>query len=102
MNDRDTITLHSDFIKITCYGTLNQNIQLVIYDDVYGFCKKLNITEENVNKTKRTKNKKIKFNVLLLGMDSMSFPRVAMTMPRTIKFMKENFWLWYRGYHKVK
>lgn len=42
-----------------------------------------------------------KYNVLMIGMDSMSLPRFAQTMTRTINFFKSRNWQSYRGYNKV-
>lgn len=61
---------------------------------MYAFTKK-------VNTTKLQNNCKDKYNILMLGIDSMSLPRLGQTMKRTINFFRDNFWLAYRGYHKV-
>lgn len=62
---------------------------------MYAFVKKVNTTKLPKN------NCKDKYNILMLGIDSMSLPRLGQTMKRTINFFRDNFWLAYRGYHKV-
>lgn len=92
----DIIKLKSDFIKIRCHRIIKKDNQTkVFYNDVFGFVKKIVAN----NKTETTN--KGKFNVLFLGVDSMSFIRVASTMPKVTQFLKNNFWLAYKGYHKV-
>lgn len=57
---------------------------------------------KKVDTTKLPKNDcKDKYNILMLGIDTMSLPRLAQTMKRTINFFRDNFWLAFRGYHKV-
>ncbi|CAK1552180.1 unnamed protein product [Leptosia nina] len=90
----DTFALQSDFINVQCFGYDSHNESRVIYDDVYAFCKKK-------KPLKRKRKCDERYNILLLGMDSMSLPRFAQTMTDTMSFMNNNFWLNYRGYHKV-
>ncbi|XP_045519870.1 uncharacterized protein LOC123711362 [Pieris brassicae] len=89
----DTFMLQSDFVNVQCFGYDSQNESHVIYDDVYAFCKK--------KKPQKKRKCETRFNILMIGMDSMSLPRFAQTMTETLNFMKSNFWLSYRGYHKV-
>lgn len=95
IEDGETFKLITDFININCFEYDSQNRTVVIYSDVYAFANKIDIPEvhNTYNKTK--------YNVLLIGMDSMSLSRVTQTMPRTIGFFADNFWLGFRGYHKV-
>ncbi|XP_050666531.1 uncharacterized protein LOC126966489 [Leptidea sinapis] len=93
--DGHTFKLESDFINVRCNSYNNENETLVIYDDVYAFTKK-------VKKTKAYyENCESKYNVLMLGMDSMSLSRVVQTMSRTVSFLKNNYWLGFRGFHKI-
>lgn len=62
---------------------------------MYAFTKKVDITNASKHPCKD------KYNILMLGIDSMSLPRLGQTMKRTINFFRDNFWLAYRGYHKV-
>lgn len=91
-----TINLETEFINVMCFQ--NETIYpkyRILYDDMYAFTKKVNIT--NLPKRKC----KDKYNILMIGIDSMSLPRLGQTMKRTINFFRDNFWLAYRGYHKV-
>ncbi|XP_047021676.1 uncharacterized protein LOC124631357 [Helicoverpa zea] len=93
--DEEIITLKSDFINVMCYELDINGTSHVIYEDVYAFTKKIEYSKPN------EKNCRIKFNVLILGMDAMSLPRVVKTMPRTIAYLKDDNWLGFRGYHKI-
>ncbi|XP_034840783.2 uncharacterized protein [Maniola hyperantus] len=93
VRDKETIVLEQDFINVQCFENGANNRSHLIYDDKYAFCKRINI--RNVTRCGK------KYNVLLLGMDSMSLPRFVQTMPRTAKFLNGQFWPSYKGYHKV-
>lgn len=67
----------------------------ILYDDIYAFTKKIDVSKTSKN------NCKDKYNILMLGLDSMSLSRLGQTMQRTINFFRDNFWLAFRGYHKV-
>lgn len=95
--DEAFITLQSDFLNIICTGYDSNNKSRIFYDDMYAFTKKKNTTK----KIKKYSRCKIKYNVLMLGMDSMSLPRAVKTMPRTTAYLKNENWLGFRGYHKV-
>ncbi|XP_059054354.1 uncharacterized protein LOC131848490 [Achroia grisella] len=93
--DGATVLLETDFINIRCFEHNKQNTTHVIYNDVYGFIKKIDVTkppETGCNE---------KYNVLMIGMDSMSLPHIVFTMPRTVNFLKENYWPGFRGFNKV-
>lgn len=97
MKNEQIFSLESDFINVQCSEVNAYNKSHLVYQDMYAFCKKVNTT--NVNNTKKRKEK---YNVLILGMDSMSLSRFVQTMTRTVTFLKNNFWPGFRGYHKVK
>lgn len=91
-----TINLETEFINIVCFDSeITHPNSRILYNDMYAFTKKKNTTKLPQN------NCKDKYNILMLGIDSMSLPRLAQTMKRTINFFRDNFWLAYRGYHKV-
>lgn len=73
------------------------NKSKLIYEDNFVFCRKINATSKHSNEA----IKKKKYNVLIVGMDSMSLSRFVQTMTRTVTFLKNNFWPGFRGYHKV-
>lgn len=99
LRNEEIIFLKNDFINIQCFQNVN-NRSYLIYEDVYAFCKKKNSTyKHNITKDK-TKHKP-KYNILIVGMDSMSLSRFVQTMTRTVTFLKNNFWPGFRGYHKV-
>lgn len=63
-----------------------------VYEDAYVFVKKV----------KRTGTQKKHFwNVLLIGMDTMSRARVFHSMPKTVQYLQQHNWLDFKGYHKV-
>ncbi|XP_072943555.1 uncharacterized protein [Epargyreus clarus] len=91
----NSYNLESDFVNVLCFEYGARNASQIIYEDVYAFAKKINIPKHNKTSCK------VKYNVLMLGMDSMSLPRFVQTMSRTVNYFKDNFWLGFRGYHKV-
>ncbi|XP_039747287.1 uncharacterized protein LOC120624680 [Pararge aegeria] len=93
LQHKETIVLEQDFINVQCFENTARNQTHRIYDDVYAFCKRIKLRNETRCGTK--------YNVLLLGMDSMSLSRFAQTMSKTAKFVDSKFWPNYRGYHKV-
>ncbi|XP_028176269.1 uncharacterized protein LOC114364349 [Ostrinia furnacalis] len=97
IQDGETIELVTDFVNVKCFEFDKQNRTAVIYSDVYAFAKRIDAARDVRNTRDKTK-----YNVLMLGMDSMSLSRFAQTMPRTIGFFQDNFWLGFRGYHKVE
>ncbi|CAH1646185.1 unnamed protein product [Spodoptera littoralis] len=93
--DTTIITLQSDFINVICSEISINGTKQIIYDDMYAFTKKINFTKANQTKCND------QYNVLILGMDSMSLPRIVKTMPRTAAYLNDDHWLGFRGYHKV-
>ncbi|KAJ8725524.1 hypothetical protein PYW08_003707 [Mythimna loreyi] len=92
--DESKITLQSDFINVICSEFDENNASNIIYEDMYAFNKKI--------KMKSEKNScKIKYNVLILGMESMSLPRFLNTMPRTVAHFSDDSWLGFQGYNKI-
>lgn len=63
------------------------------YKDYYA------IVRKNL-KAKKAKSKD-SYNVLLLGIDTMSRKRFFNSMKKTAEFLKKNDWLDFRGYTKV-
>ncbi|XP_049867210.1 uncharacterized protein LOC126367636 [Pectinophora gossypiella] len=97
LKDLQVFTIESDFVNVKC----SQKDRLkktshVIYDDVYPFVKMVSPNEQSGEEGKRKR-----FNVLMIGMDSMSLARFSAVMSRTVKFFEENYWLAYRGFHKI-
>lgn len=91
-----TIKLETEFINVKCFENgIKHPSSRALYADMYAFTKKIDTTKLPTNDCKD------KYNVLMVGIDSMSLPRLGQTMKRTINFFQDNFWLAYRGYHKV-
>ncbi|CAH0720679.1 unnamed protein product, partial [Brenthis ino] len=90
------IFIKSDFINIQCFQKVHNKSKL-IYEDNFAFCRKNNATSKHSDKTLKKK----KYNILIVGMDSMSLSRFVQTMTRTVTFLKNNFWPGFRGYHKT-
>ncbi|KAL4714086.1 hypothetical protein ACJJTC_008440 [Scirpophaga incertulas] len=84
-----TVTpLINEVITVKCYK------QEIIYEDAYIILKKVRRKITNTNK-------KNSWNVLLLGMDTMSRGRAISSMPKTVAYFKRHKWLDFRGYQKV-
>lgn len=83
-----------EVIKVTCRQRQQRfRKKRKIYEDVYIVLKKLKLNAR--------KNNLNSWNVLLLGMDTMSRMRAYRSIPKTIKYFKKNNWLDYRGFLKV-
>lgn len=87
--------LLQEVIIVKCVSPSNLKSN-VVYKDAYIIVKKQTTNKEN------NKEKKQNWNVLLLGMDTMSRARVFSTMPKTVKYMQKRDWLDYKGYQKVR
>ncbi|KAI5636288.1 hypothetical protein NE865_10954 [Phthorimaea operculella] len=92
--DGAVIPLETDFVNIKCFEQ-RKNTSHEVYDDVFAFTKKINVSSKPSTHCKR------KYNVLMLGMDSMSLSRFSQVMERSVTFLHENYYLGYRGYHKI-
>lgn len=55
----------------------------------------------NVRAADDEQKRKNPWNVLVLGLDTVSRARIYSSMPKTVKYMLQNNWLDYRGYQKV-
>ncbi|CAH0406593.1 unnamed protein product [Chilo suppressalis] len=86
--------LETEFVNVKCFEYNRHNVTHIVYSDVYVFIKKISIPNYQINKRK-------KYNVLMIGMDSMSLSRTVQAMSQTVNFFKENSWLGFRGYHKI-
>ncbi|KAI8435171.1 hypothetical protein MSG28_003534 [Choristoneura fumiferana] len=94
------IILETDFINVRCFEYDARNSSRsrpVVYEDVFAFTKRIDVTSRKPEHTNCTDS----YNVLMLGIDSMSLPRFVQTMPITTNFLYKNFDLCFRGYHKV-
>lgn len=91
-----TIKLETDFINVKCFeNDIKHPNTRALYTDMFAFPKKVDTTKFPKNDCKD------QYNILMLGIDTMSLPRLGQTMKRTINFFLDNFWLVYRGYNKV-
>lgn len=95
MQSSDVFKLEDDFINVQCFEIDVRNNSRIIYDDVYSFIKRKK--SRNVTKSVVT----TKYNILILGLDSMSLRRLEQTMTSTAEYLKENHWLNFKGFHKV-
>lgn len=85
--------LQHEVITVTCNVTENSTWKNVSYEDAYILPKKMYI------RTNKLRNNA--WNVLILGMDTMSRARAVQSMPKLVKYFKQNGWLDYRGFQKV-
>jgi hypothetical protein len=83
--------LEQEIVKVTCRVALQRSI--VIYEDTYIMLKKIN----NIITNRAEDN----WNVLIIGMDTMSRARVRSGMQKTVNFLNSRKWLDYKGYHKA-
>lgn len=86
------VILEHEVIIVTC-SLFNKKI--IIYEDAYAILKKISINNNE-------RNEKATWNVLILGMDTMSRARIYASMPKTVAYFQQNDWLDYKGYQKVK
>ncbi|CAH0720680.1 unnamed protein product, partial [Brenthis ino] len=83
--------LEHEVIVVTCFLIRTKN--KVIYEDAYAIIKKIKV----INQDEKEKS----WNILILGMDTMSRARIYKSMPKTAAYLSQNNWLDYRGYQKV-
>lgn len=83
--------LEHEVIVVTCF--LVKTKKKVIYEDAYAIIKKIKVLNQD--------EKEKSWNILILGMDTMSRARIYKSMPKTAAYLSQNNWLDYRGYQKV-
>ncbi|CAG4908834.1 unnamed protein product [Colias eurytheme] len=84
------IQLEEEMIAINC--AIFKPQKEIIYRDVYILVKKKNNKSEKHN---------YPWNVMVLGMDTMSRGRFISSMPSTAKYLQTHHWLDFRGFQKV-
>ncbi|XP_053625269.1 uncharacterized protein LOC128683555 [Plodia interpunctella] len=82
--------LVNEVINVKCVSGNSTN---AFYKDGYIVLKKV--------QRKETKEPQDKWNVLILGMDTMSRARARFSLPRTMEYLKNSGWLDFKGYQKV-
>lgn len=87
------VLLQQEVITVTCKVKDNSVQNNLIYEDAYIILKELHIKKNNMFKNY--------WNVLILGMDTMSRARAFQSMPKLVQYFKLNSWLDYRGFQKV-
>ncbi|XP_053625268.1 uncharacterized protein LOC128683554 isoform X2 [Plodia interpunctella] len=95
LNESVPISLRSEFITVKCFQYDNSTTY-VIYKDAYAFVKKINTSTPSVGDCKE------RYNILIIGIDSMSLSRFEQTMPQSTDFLKDNNWLGYRAFNKIE
>lgn len=88
------VSFNNEVIVVTCRPQPKTKKE-VIYEDVYMLLKK-QTRDENSTKTEEKS-----WNVLLLGMDTMSRARAFHSMPKMVKYFERNNWLDFRAFQKV-
>lgn len=89
-----TVYLKSDFIKVRCYPTANRAYyNIPTYDDSYAIVNKV--------KTKKRAAKKRHWNVLMIGLDTLSRSRAFHDLPMTTDYFMKEGWLDFKGYNKA-
>ncbi|CAH2230194.1 uncharacterized protein LOC120624679 [Pararge aegeria] len=92
-DNNSNVELKNEVITVTC--SLDSSKKRVIYEDAYIILKRLHRDAEEEQIPKKP------WNVLVLGLDTVSRARVYNSMPKTVKYMLQNDWLDYRAYQKV-
>lgn len=88
-DNQTEIKLKSDFIEVQCVSQRGD----IMYEDVYSKIKKVNRT--------KSPNDKIHWNVLIIGMDTVSRARALYELPRTVAYFRSARWMDFRAYNKV-
>lgn len=88
-----TAKLEQETVTVTCRIKGNTTTDDV-YRDAYIVPKKLETKANRVDKNS--------WNVLVFGMDSMSRARAFQSMPKLVNYFKQNSWLDYKAFQKVK
>ncbi|XP_047527624.1 uncharacterized protein LOC125064562 [Vanessa atalanta] len=84
--------LKEEVITVKCKH--NSDKKVIIYEDAYAILKKIKRTYEK-------RDDERPWNILILGMDTISRGRAYSSLPKTTDYMLRHDWLDYRGYQKV-
>lgn len=96
-----TVTfLEEEELTVSCVQKSNKKT-VFTYEDAYLLLKK-QYTEHLQQQLKEDAVvMKDNWNILIVGMDTMSRARAHHSIPNTVHYLREHGWLDYRGYHKV-
>ncbi|KAI5636289.1 hypothetical protein NE865_10955 [Phthorimaea operculella] len=100
----DIIKLEEEVILVTCDLFSSKHKKIFSYSDAYLILKKKvgsDFKPDNDFDDRISYEENDSWNVLIVGMDTMSRGRAYHSIPKTVKYLKVNDWLDYRGYHKV-
>lgn len=93
-NTGTSVKLKEEVVVVSCAPKMKR--ENIFYEDAYIVLKKHKMgTSSGAAKPK-------KWNVLILGMDTMSRARFLNSMPKTASYFNQNGWLEYRAYQKVQ
>lgn len=90
VNDTRT-KLEHELITVSCRPKNKAN---KVYEDAYIILKKQKVMPTKINEKP--------LNVLVLGMDTTSRARAIQSMTKLVLYFKQNSWLDYRAFQKVK
>ncbi|KAG6450033.1 uncharacterized protein LOC115443478 [Manduca sexta] len=90
-NGKEINLLH-EVVTVTCSTQISKMETDIVYKDSYILVKKKDKIKSSTTKP---------WNILVLGMSTMSRGRIYDAMPRTVQYLQANKWLDYRGYHTV-
>ncbi|CAG9860212.1 unnamed protein product [Phyllotreta striolata] len=83
----ESVVLYYPYVQVNCYNVLKN-----VYTNVHATAL--------YRPRKRENSENSKFSVLLLGIDSMSKSNLIRTMPKTFRYLEDNFYN-LRGYTKI-
>ncbi|XP_049866942.1 uncharacterized protein LOC126367468 isoform X2 [Pectinophora gossypiella] len=99
--ENDTVTvLEEEVVIVSCIQKANKKT-VFTYEDAYLILKKQYTEHLKLQVKEDAVIMKDNWNVLIVGMDTMSRARAHHSIPKTLRYMREHDWLDYQGYQKV-
>ncbi|CAH0383299.1 unnamed protein product [Bemisia tabaci] len=97
---RSNITLdhNAEIVRVNCF-TQNRKLRRKVHQDVHSTpTKRKKITHEPTPRDRQRDT----FNVLLVGLDAVSYSNFQRQMPATLRFLRSTGWIEYNSYNKVE
>ncbi|XP_063529368.1 uncharacterized protein LOC134740717 [Cydia strobilella] len=95
----DVIEALDEFVRVSCYDNMGEKDSL-IFEDFFIYAPKKVLISDNVNNVQFTQNQSA-YNVIVLGIDSVSRLNFYRTMPRTLEFLRNKGAIELFGYNKI-
>ncbi|KAI5639350.1 hypothetical protein NE865_08210 [Phthorimaea operculella] len=99
--DGHKVIQEEEVIAVSCDVFSPKNKKISTYSDAYLIIKKKPTDLLKIPIRDNVVLVKENWNVVIVGMDTMSRARAYHSLPKTVRYLQNNGWLDYRGYQKV-